>query len=122
MNELVNQLHGVLSTVRSHQLEHIKIETTVHLGLVVVLECLASAAERLASALERTDLRALHEAISQLHFDALKDVDVKMQMWSSRSHTKADVEDGWLKSEAMFRSILRPWSDRSIIKRFTSHC
>ena len=45
---------------------------------------LAAVLEHLASALRHLDLRALHEAMSQPYFDALKDVDVKMDMWDLR--------------------------------------
>ncbi|KAH9928072.1 uncharacterized protein B0H18DRAFT_1118093 [Fomitopsis serialis] len=101
-NELANQLHGVLTTIRSHQLERIELATS-----------------HLASDLERVDLRALHEATSQPHFHALKDVNVQMDMWGLKGHTKAEVEDFGRKLEAMFRGLLRPWSDCGIIKRLT---
>ncbi|KAH9921803.1 uncharacterized protein B0H18DRAFT_1121259 [Fomitopsis serialis] len=78
---LAHQLHGVLSTVR-HQLEHIVIATSFERGGKDVP--LAAVLEHLASALRHLDLRALHEAMSQPYFDALKDVDVKMDMWDLR--------------------------------------
>jgi len=117
--EVADKLYGVLSTVRSHQLEHIEIATTMDWRIYLPR---APLLELLPSTPERVDLRPLHEAISQPHFNTLKDVNVKMDTGGPRPmvHTKADVEDASRKSEAMFRRILRPWSDCGIIKHITS--
>ncbi|KAH9921784.1 uncharacterized protein B0H18DRAFT_537710 [Fomitopsis serialis] len=123
-DKLARQLHGVLSTVRSHELEHIAIATSIHCNKKDTI--LAAILEHLASALEHLDLRALHAAMSQPCFDALKAVDVKMDMRGLRMdkgglqrRSKAEVEEFSRTFEAMFRGFLRPWSDRGIVKRFT---
>ncbi|KAH9924048.1 uncharacterized protein B0H18DRAFT_1105134 [Fomitopsis serialis] len=110
MNIVARRSHDILSTVRSHQLEHIEILPGFHMDHLS------------APTLERVDLRALHETMSQPHFNALKDVSVKMCLRVSQachSTSKAQAEDVRQKFEAMFREVLQPWSDRGIIKHFT---
>ncbi|KAH9924050.1 uncharacterized protein B0H18DRAFT_1212005 [Fomitopsis serialis] len=107
INRLASQLHGLLSTVRSHQLEHLEIETFVWTSY-------------LAASPARVDLRALHKTMSQPHFNALKDVKVKVDMGRVMGMmTQAEAETFSQELEAMFQRLLRPWSDRGTIKRFT---
>jgi len=111
MNNLVNKLHGVLSTVRSDQLEHIEITSSLCWGTTFKFPHMAPALN-----LKHLGLRALHEAIGQPHFNALKDVNVQIFVGGD---SKVEGKDVSRNLEAMFREFLQPWSDRNIIKRIT---
>ncbi|KAH9931420.1 uncharacterized protein B0H18DRAFT_1116235 [Fomitopsis serialis] len=103
------RLHGILSTVRSRQLEHIKFAVDVDAG-DSILE-----SEEPSAVLEKLNLRGLHEVMSQPFFDTLKDVNAEIHLYPGSHQTKSDVDGIIQKLQAMFHSILQPWSDRGIV-------
>ncbi|KAH9924062.1 uncharacterized protein B0H18DRAFT_445285 [Fomitopsis serialis] len=111
---LEDQLYGVLSTVRSHQLEHIEITTSVHRSLWGFSSLIAAVKSAVMYA-NSPGSRALHKVMSQPRFNALKNVKVTIQTQHKTLDMKlADSKD---LDRAVFRQLLRPWSDRGIIKR-----
>ncbi|KAH9921767.1 uncharacterized protein B0H18DRAFT_1121229 [Fomitopsis serialis] len=107
--EATRELHGIFSTIRSRQLEHIEVHVRVYVD-DSILE-----SEEPSAVLEKLDLRGLHEVMSQPYFDTLKDVEVKMTMWPRTDQTESDVDNIGQKLEDVFHGLLRPWSDRGIV-------
>ncbi|KAH9924057.1 uncharacterized protein B0H18DRAFT_1013264 [Fomitopsis serialis] len=105
MPQIAKLLHDVLSTVRSHQLEYLEIKIWVAWGPLF------------GSVRRGIELAALHETMSQPHFNALKGVNVTMVMRNLRCRYLARVEDVCRTFEASFRRLLQPWDDRGIVKR-----
>ncbi|KAH9931423.1 uncharacterized protein B0H18DRAFT_952636 [Fomitopsis serialis] len=102
-----DELHDIFSTIRSRQLEHIKVRVQgIHDNTVLEGE---------SAVLEKLDLRDLHEVISQPYFDALKDVEVKMKIWPRIDQAKLDLDSIAQELEVVFCGLLRPWSDRGIV-------
>ncbi|KAH9931430.1 uncharacterized protein B0H18DRAFT_1116244 [Fomitopsis serialis] len=103
-----DELHGTFSTIRSSQLEHIELEVNVEVDYYHSL----LKSEEPSVVLEKLDL---HEVMSQPYFDTLQDVKVKMRLVPSFLQTKSDEDSIAQKLQAMFHSILQPWSDRGIV-------
>ncbi|KAH9921769.1 uncharacterized protein B0H18DRAFT_1121231 [Fomitopsis serialis] len=107
-----DELHAIFSTVRSRQLEHITFDVYVNVN-DSILE-----SEELGAVLEKLDLRDLHEVMSQPYFDTLKDVNVEIELsklLSRPNQTKWHVDSIGQKLQAIFHSILQPWSARGMV-------
>ncbi|KAH9937996.1 uncharacterized protein B0H18DRAFT_1112192 [Fomitopsis serialis] len=97
-----DELHGIFSTIRSRQLEHIEVHVDVRLDGSTLGSGQSSDVH------EKLDLRDLHKVMSQPYFDALKDVEVKMNVFGIRTpQANSNVDE--------FRDILQPWSARGIV-------
>ncbi|KAH9927297.1 uncharacterized protein B0H18DRAFT_1003941 [Fomitopsis serialis] len=105
--KMVDKLRSILSTVRSRQLEHIGLSSGVMLY--------DSAYGELGVVVEKLDLRHLHEVMSRPYFDALREIKMKTLLYDSHKRSAADVDDIGRKIEVVFRTLLRPWSDRGIV-------
>ncbi|KAH9921762.1 uncharacterized protein B0H18DRAFT_1019966 [Fomitopsis serialis] len=103
--KLVDELYGVLSTVRSHELEYIGIKSS--LGFY------DHDYKDLDTVLEEVDLGALHEVMAWPYFDMLKDVKIKMGLLGVLDDSK--VDDIGRRLAPVYRGLLRPWSDRGIV-------
>ncbi|KAH9931433.1 uncharacterized protein B0H18DRAFT_1116247 [Fomitopsis serialis] len=101
----VDELYGVLSTVRSYELEYIKIQS--------MLGYYDHDYRELEFVLENIDLGALHEVMGRPYFDVLEDVEVKMDLFGVLNDSK--VDDVGRRLAPVYRGLLRPWSDRGIV-------
>jgi len=89
------ELHGIFSTIRSRQLEHIEVHVIVR-----------SKDSILESEQSGVILEDLHKVMTQPYFDALKDVEVKMNVLGT-PQASSNVDE--------FRGILQPWSARGVV-------
>jgi len=106
-----DELHGIFSTIRSHQLEHIEFQVDdVFMGGSI------AESEQPSAVLEELDLRDLHEVMSQPYFDTLKDVEVKMYVQPRFKKTTSNRDSIAQKIQPMFHGILQPWSARGLVR------
>ncbi|KAH9914744.1 uncharacterized protein B0H18DRAFT_1125327 [Fomitopsis serialis] len=106
--QATDELHGVLSTIRSHQLEHIAVRITPRFDDDIL------APQEPNAVLEALNLRDLHEVMSRPYFDALQDVEVTTYL-SHRINHILDVVVFREKLETIFRGLLQPWSARGVV-------
>ncbi|KAH9922263.1 uncharacterized protein B0H18DRAFT_1105719 [Fomitopsis serialis] len=103
--EVTDELHGIFSTIRSHQLEHIKVRVRLFFDDNFL------AHKESSLILEKLDLRDLHEVMSGPYFDTLKDVEVEF-FRDVHHDVNVDIRQ---KLKRIFRGILQPWSARGVV-------
>ncbi|KAH9931416.1 uncharacterized protein B0H18DRAFT_952631 [Fomitopsis serialis] len=106
----MDELHSILSTIRSRQLEHIQFHAWV--GYDAVRH--DSESEQPSVVLKELDLRDLHGVMSRPNFDTLKHVGVKMYRLRY-PYTFVDAAGLREMLELMVRGILQPWSASGIL-------
>ncbi|KAH9931425.1 uncharacterized protein B0H18DRAFT_989250 [Fomitopsis serialis] len=99
---------GILSTIRSPQLDHIGV--TANIGFD------DRTFKQFSAALGQVNLGKLHAVMCEPYYDALRDVEVEVGLYRMAARSrKTDVDDVGLQLEALFLHLLRPWSDRGIV-------
>ncbi|KAH9932528.1 uncharacterized protein B0H18DRAFT_1115777 [Fomitopsis serialis] len=112
-SELVDQLRGILATVRSRQVRDIKINGRIRFW--------SEPAGDFTAITEDLDLARLHEVMSQPSFDAVHEVEVKVEIIDTVPRTSAlstnlDCEKNRQRVEDIFRGLLNPWSGRATVR------
>ncbi|KAH9921780.1 uncharacterized protein B0H18DRAFT_537608 [Fomitopsis serialis] len=103
----VDELYGVLSNIRSPDLERIKIQSNLGYNTS------DHDYKELDIVLKKVDFVALHEVMGRSYFDVLEDVEVEMGLIGVMDDSI--VDDVGRKLRRVYRGLLRPWSDRGIV-------
>ncbi|KAH9931819.1 uncharacterized protein B0H18DRAFT_68135 [Fomitopsis serialis] len=116
LKAMVGELHNVFSTIRSHQVEHIKLgpRLPVNVGLPVPHG-------ELGPLLERLELQDLHAVMSQPFFDGLQAVEFVLPAYSQRGEEAVSRARRSIRELApVVRGILRPWEACGVLTLHTT--
>lgn len=115
LKAMVGELHKLFSTIRSYQVEQIKLGPRLPLNARLQIS-----QEELANLLGKSELKDLHTVLNRPFFDSLKTVEFALPgVGRRRRNGVRDSEEARLSMRELapvVRAVLAPWHDRGVLR------